>query len=117
MNPLASASEAIIMMLSGFPRPEAEIMSDSLRAAREMGAWSAYKQFKAKNLALPEHLAALAEYEKLASDPTAFGFDFDITPKAALRYLEGKTPMDWKKVPGLQDGYLRADAFWITGVE
>jgi len=100
MNPFAHACEATTRIMADFPKAAAEKMAASLRAARDMGAYRAHQQFKAQGLA-----------------DEAFGIDWEATPEAAIRYLEGKVPMDWRKVQGLQDGYLRSEAFWIAGVD
>ena len=100
MNSFSHAAEATVRLLADFPVAAAEKLAASLRAARDLGAWDALKEFKALGLA----------------DDT-FGVDWEMTPEAAVRYLDGKLPMDWRKVKGLQDGMLRSQAFWITGVE
>jgi SPP1 gp7 family putative phage head morphogenesis protein len=100
MSSFAHASEATVRLMVDFPRAAAEKLAASLRAARDLGAWDAHREFKALGLA-----------------DESFGVDWESTPEAAIRYLQGKTPMDWRKVDGLQDGVLRAKAFWITGVE
>ena len=98
MNSFTHACEQTTRLLADFPTSAAEKLAASLRGAREMGAWDAQREFSALGLA-------------------DFGIDWQQTPEAALRYLDGKIPMDWRKVKGLQDGYLRSKAFWITGVE
>ena len=96
----AHAAEAVTRQLADFPKSAAEFLADSMKAARDLGAYHAHKQF--------DHLGLADEN---------FGISWDITPTAAKRFLEDKTPMDWRKVKGLQDGYLRSQSFWIQGVE
>jgi SPP1 gp7 family putative phage head morphogenesis protein len=118
MNPFLHASEATIRIMAGFDVPAAEKMASSLLAARGMGAYDAAKKIHHRRLtsdpAWQDYFRGRGEDEP----DMPFGVDWETTPEAALRYLRDKVPTtDWRRMKGLQDGFLRQEAFWIQGIE